>query len=171
MGGAKLEFDNEFWRFSLRVYATPGVADECLALQEAFEIDVNLLFFCAWLGASRRAVLTQSDIARADVAVRDWRERVVRPLRDIRQTLKSICGDCAGFRPKVKVIELEAEQMEQAMLYAHACEHWPKTCLTDGGDEAQANVRTFMLYATRGRASPSSGIIPRKLTEVVTGPN
>jgi uncharacterized protein (TIGR02444 family) len=171
MGSAKLEFDNEFWRFSLRVYATPGVADECLALQETFEIDVNLLLFCAWLGGSRRVVLTQSDINRADVAVRDWRECVVRPLRGIRQTLKSICGDCAGFRPKVKVIELEAEQMEQAMLYAHACEHSPKASQTNKGEEAQANVRTFMLYATRGRASLSNGMIPRKLIEAAIGLN
>ena len=171
MDSAKLEFDNEFWRFSLRVYAAPGVADECLALQEAFEIDVNLLFFCAWLGASRRVALTQPDIERADAAVRDWHERVVRSLRGIRQTLKSICGDCAGFRLKVKGIELEAEQTEQAMLYAHACEHWPKTWLTGVGGNVQANVCTFMLYATRGRASPSSGIFPRKLTEVAIGRN
>jgi uncharacterized protein (TIGR02444 family) len=165
MGSAELEFDNEFWRFSLRVYATPGVADECLVLQEMFEIDINLLLFCAWLGASRRVVLTQSDIDRADVAVRDWRERVVQPLRGIRQTLKSICGDRVGFRPKVKVIELEAEQMEQAMLYAHAREHSPKASQTNEENEVQANVRTFILYATRGRASLSNGTFPRKLIE------
>jgi hypothetical protein len=71
----------------------------------------------------------------------------------------------------VKVIELEAEQMEQAMLYAHACEHWPKTHLSGGGDEAQANIRTFTIYATRGRAPLSSGIVAKKLIEVAIGLN
>ena len=108
MGTAELEFDNEFWRFSLVVYAAPKVADECLALQETFGIDVNLLLFCAWLGAARRVVLTQSDVERADAAVRNCHESVVHPLRGVRQTLKSICGDCDGFRLKVKAIELRS---------------------------------------------------------------
>jgi uncharacterized protein (TIGR02444 family) len=171
MGTAELEFDNEFWRFSLVVYAAPGVADECLALQETFGIDVNLLLFCAWLGAARGVVLTQFDVERADAAVRNWHESVVHPLRGVRQTLKSICGDCDGFRLKVKAIELEAEQMEQAMLYTHAREHWSQTCLTDAGESVPANVRTFMLYATRGRASPYNGVVPGKLTEVAIGLN
>ena len=46
----ELQYDNEFWRFSLAIYKPPDVAAECLALQEAVGLDVNLLLFCAWLG-------------------------------------------------------------------------------------------------------------------------
>lgn len=47
MGTAELEFENEFWRFLL------GIADKCLALQEALGNDINLLLFRAWRGAAR----------------------------------------------------------------------------------------------------------------------
>ena len=79
MDTADLEFDNAFWRFSLAVYAAPGVAEECLALQETSNIGVNLLLFCAWVGAGCRALLTQGDVERADAAVRNWRKNVVHP--------------------------------------------------------------------------------------------
>jgi uncharacterized protein (TIGR02444 family) len=45
--------ENDFWRFSLRIYRAPGVADECIAVQERYGIDVNLMLFCAWLAAER----------------------------------------------------------------------------------------------------------------------
>lgn len=56
-----LNLENRFWRFSLAVYAAPGVADECLALQERCGIDVNILLFCAWVGGARRILLTPSE--------------------------------------------------------------------------------------------------------------
>ena len=168
MDTAELEFDKAFWRFSLAVYVAPGVAKECLALQETSNIDVNLLLFCAGVGAGRCVLLTQGDVERADAAVRNWRENVVHPLRGVRQTLKSLCGDCDGFRPKAKSIELEAEEMEQAMLYTHAREHWPQTCVTDAGKNVPANIRTVMLYATRDR-TPYDGVVPGKLKEAAIG--
>ena len=54
--------DNAFWKFSLAVYATPGVAGECLAVQESLGVDVNVLLFCAWLAAARKVALTPGDI-------------------------------------------------------------------------------------------------------------
>ena len=35
-----------FWRFSLRFYRQPKVADACIALQEEAGVDVNLLRGC-----------------------------------------------------------------------------------------------------------------------------
>jgi uncharacterized protein (TIGR02444 family) len=55
-GASALDLDNVFWRFSLAVYASDGVARECLALQEALKADVNLLLFCAWMGARNVAL-------------------------------------------------------------------------------------------------------------------
>ena len=52
-----MPLDNAFWKFSLAVYAAPGVPEECLAVQERYGVDVNVLLFCAWLafGAQSRA--------------------------------------------------------------------------------------------------------------------
>ncbi len=83
---SELQRENEFWQFSLAVYATPGVEAECLALQEALGIDVNLLLFFVWLGASRRIALAASDVASV---VQPRHDQTVRPLRAIRQQLKT----------------------------------------------------------------------------------
>jgi len=50
-----------FWRFSLRPYRAPAVADACIALQEGAGVDVNLLFLL-WQATQRRA-FTAADVA------------------------------------------------------------------------------------------------------------
>jgi|SRR6185437_619314 len=149
MDTAELELDNPFWRFSLAVYAADGVEDECLALQQELNIDVNLLLFSVWVGAERGINITQDDIRSADATVESWRKRVVRPLREVRQALKKTRADRDDFRRKVKAIELEAEQIEQAKLYIFACKRWPDEGRRQS-TQITANARAFMLYATDG---------------------
>lgn len=115
-----LQYDNEFWRFSLAVYGQHEVANECLQLQQALGIDINLLLFCAWLGA-RDVSLSKATIEAASSSVAVWHENVVRPLRGVRQKIKLLNrNDFEGFRAKVKGMELEAEQIEQAILFEHS---------------------------------------------------
>ncbi|MGH9696093.1 MAG: TIGR02444 family protein, partial [Bryobacteraceae bacterium] len=111
----ELVLDNPFWRFSLAIYSTPGISAECLALQETIGIDVNLLLFCAWVGAEHQIKLTQTELDEFSATVHSWHEQVIVPLRRARQALKVIGGH-AHLRDKVKMVELEGEQIEQAML-------------------------------------------------------
>ena len=116
----ELQYENEFWRFSLAVYKPADVAAECLALQETVGLDVNLLLFCAWLG-TREIALSRSDIEAASRVVASWHASVVRPLRGVRRHIKTQYGDAfETFRSRVKDDELQAEQIEQAMLFAYA---------------------------------------------------
>ena len=85
-----LQCDNPFWRFSLAVYAMPGVAAECLALQETHGVDVNMLLFCAWLGSAQRIVLTQANLATVESAVRSWRDEVILPVRSVRRDIRKL---------------------------------------------------------------------------------
>jgi len=113
-----LELDNAFWQFSLSIYGQADVAEECLALQETIGIDVNVLLFCAWLG-TRGIVLRKEDIAAASETVEAWSKNVVRPLRGVRQRMKGLYNnEFADLRERVKALELEAEQVEQAILFA-----------------------------------------------------
>ena len=50
--------DHPFWDFSLHTYSAEGVGEACIALQERRGVDVNLILFCAWNGASGRGVLS-----------------------------------------------------------------------------------------------------------------
>lgn len=121
--------DNPLWRFALAHYRRRGVAVACLALQDRAGIDVNLLMFALWHGASGRGRLGRPALRRLVRAVSAWQSRVVAPLRDLRRRLKPLTHDPAlgplgrpisSLRAEVKRLELEAEQIEQAMLFAMA---------------------------------------------------
>ena len=111
-----------FWAFSLRVYGAPGVAAGCLALQDRYGVDVNLLLWCAWAGTEGVA-LDRAAIDRAVAATEAWREGVVRPLRAVRRALKEDlgpipAGESADLRARIKAAELDAERRQQVALEA-----------------------------------------------------
>lgn len=112
--------DNPFWQFSLKIYAVPGVAQECLMLQDESGVDVNMLLYCGWRGVEAD-VLSASTIARLNEAVQAWRVEVVGPLRKVRRDLKGMTSpDHAAIkdlRGRVQATEIFAEQVEQAILF------------------------------------------------------
>ena len=152
-GTDRLQYDNEFWRFSLAVYGQAEVAQECLALQQALGIDVNLLLFCAWLGA-RAIALSKTDIEAASRTVAAWQENVVRPLRGVRQQVKTLYRDEFGsFRANVKGIELEAEQIEQAMLFAYSKRIQSPRAGADRPDAIAQNVKEYIAMKSGAAAA------------------
>src|SRR5204863_9624677 len=84
--------ESPFWRFSLRFYSRPSVAAACLALQDEAGADVNLMLFLLFLAEHKRQV-AREDIARLDGTVSAWRDRVVKPLRELRRVLKTGIGE------------------------------------------------------------------------------
>jgi uncharacterized protein (TIGR02444 family) len=148
--------DNDFWRFSLAIYAQDEVAQECLALQDALNVDVNLLLFCAWTG-TRGVVLSKADIDAASDTVGAWQEKVVRPLRGVRRELR-LLGNDQSFRPKVKEIELDAEQTEQATLFAYWQSIEKGRARTSAHDAIEQNIKEYIGISsggTRGKVSAS----------------
>ena len=82
---------------------------------------------CAWLAAARKVALTAQDIDPIGAVVDAWHQSAVKPLRGVRRYMKNVPGgDVAVLRTRVKGAELEAERIEQAMLFAHAEGHWPR---------------------------------------------
>jgi uncharacterized protein (TIGR02444 family) len=110
-----------FWRFSVKFYAAPAVADACIALQDQARVDVNILFFLLWNATERRA-LSATEVAEVERAIGGWRDMAVIPIRNVRRALKSppplMAPDIAeGFRTRIKAVELEAERLQQEALY------------------------------------------------------
>lgn len=112
--------DNPFWRFSLAVYAAPGVSDECIALQDRFGVDVNVLLFATWLGAERGLLLTPEHFARIEATIGEWQHDVLAPVRKIRRRIKAMADRDETLYREIKVAELKLEQVEQAKLHALA---------------------------------------------------
>jgi uncharacterized protein (TIGR02444 family) len=149
-----LQCDNPFWTFSLEVYAAPGVAAECLALQRELDIDVNMLLFCVWLGARRNVVLSAERIGVFEDIVRPWHEEVVKPLRRVRDTIKRRAdfaeADIGALRGQVLSVELGAERIEQALLYQAALQTLPGTGPHTADAAMRANVLMLLQAKARG---------------------
>jgi uncharacterized protein (TIGR02444 family) len=113
--------ESPFWRFSLRFYRQPAVADACIRLQEEAGVDVNLLLFLLW-HATRKRALSAAEVAELEQRIGAWRDMTVIPLRAVRRALKSPPGLVAPataelFRTKIKAVELEAERLQQEAMY------------------------------------------------------
>jgi uncharacterized protein (TIGR02444 family) len=158
--------DNPFWKFSLAVYSTDGVANECLALQNDLDLDVNILLFCAWLGSSLKVDLSIDDVESIVAAVKPWHESVVKPLRSVRQFTRDVSvHGAADLRAQVKINELHAECIEQEMLYAYAKQRWPEAGV-GSACSSESNILTFLEFSEcRGDAKDKN---VRRLIEAVT---
>lgn len=160
--------DSELWRFALQVYARPGVAQACLALQARHRLDVNLLLYALWVGARRGAVLSDAEWRLAERAVRAWHRRIVKGLRALRVDLKAMIEvlgpdrqpEARAIRAGVKGLELDAEHLELMLLEARA-----PAARRDGKDAARRNARACL----RRRAGRLGGIDSRLVLAVLRG--
>lgn len=117
--------DHPFWDYSLGLYSRPGVSAACLALQDEYGLDVNLLLFCIWSAVAGPGDLSMSDIKACIAVTRAWQERAVQPLRTVRRYSnqpESIGEDVLrrAFYKSIQKAELDAEHVEQLVLAALA---------------------------------------------------
>jgi uncharacterized protein (TIGR02444 family) len=146
--------DNPLWTFALAVYGAPGVADECLALQERLTLDVNLLLFVAYAGAVDGIRLDAADIAGVAGAVAPWHGDVVRPLRQARRALKPFSMNAdhafraksATLRATVKAAELDAEKLELAMLWTWSRQRLAARPRDNPRQAVSDNLRALMQF-------------------------
>ena len=112
-----------FKRFALALYGSEGVADACLHLQNRHDLDVNLVLLAVFVGAERRQRFTTSSLEAARARVDAWHREVVRPLRAVRQRLKTGPAPApndvtARLRRQVQQVEIDAELIELDQLGA-----------------------------------------------------
>jgi uncharacterized protein (TIGR02444 family) len=146
--------DTPLWHFSIAVYSSDGVTDECLALQEQLSLDVNLLLFAAFMGAVDGVSLTPQDVATANSEVAGWHDEVVRTLRAARRALKPPSLDTGNplqdsdvaLRAQLKSAELSAEKIEQAMLWQWSRRTLAKQPHTDRARALAANIRGVLAF-------------------------
>lgn len=137
--------DNPFWVFSARVYSRPGVTDACLELQDKFGLDVNLLLFCLWCAVDGPGRLNGDDFDDFESAARLWQVETVQPLRAMRRRSRDDLDDeLAGFfRAAMLRVELDAERVEQELLYRWGRER-PRAADVDVPAEAARNLVVYL---------------------------
>jgi uncharacterized protein (TIGR02444 family) len=138
-----------FKRFALALYGSEGVADACLDLQNRHDLDVNMVLFGAFVGAVRRQTLTIADLDLAHRRVAAWHREVVRPLRAVRQRLKTGPAPApneatGGLRRKLSQLEIEAEVMELDQLGALIPELYSHRSTSSAAECAAAAIETVI---------------------------
>jgi len=117
-GGRARQAGESLWRFSLALYARPGVAAALLALQDRVGCDVNLILFALGLGAEARA-LDAPGLRAAAAAIAPLNTAIVHPLRRLRRELKgAVESDLQSLRGRILNLELAAERQAQQRLAA-----------------------------------------------------
>lgn len=108
------------WRFSLALYGRPGVAGALIALQDRAALDVDLILYALWCGASRRHRLTAAELAAAAQAAAPFAVEAVAPLRALRRRLGSaVAPDAAALGRRTLALEITAERQVLSRLAAY----------------------------------------------------
>ena len=139
---------NAFWRFSLHSYRLPGVEAACLALQDGWATDTNLLLYCCWLGSTGRP-LDRRQLRRAMAAVARLQADAIQPLRKVRRALKAASAELpdgwgADLRKRIGAVELDLEYLEQCALFQLAPSLPPLARRQPPRAAAQASIARYL---------------------------
>lgn len=140
-----------FWRFSLRLYRRPAVAEACLRLQDRHRLDVNLLLFLCFAARRGYGGLSARQVSGAAKVVAAWTAHVILPLRTARCSLAApwpmpVAASARQLRPKVARLELSAERSAQFTLGYWLAAQTPGRRSLGGVDGARRNLE---IYACR----------------------
>src|SRR5271155_6227679 len=116
-GGEDAAAGEAFWRFSLALYARPGVADALIRVQDRAACDVNLILFGLWLGVMQGRRLTAAELSAAEAAIAPIAGAAVAPLRRLRRQLKAAADPgLQALRRRIAGLEIAAERQAQDRL-------------------------------------------------------
>jgi uncharacterized protein (TIGR02444 family) len=137
-----------FWRFSLALYARPGIAEALLALQNRAGRDVNLVLYGLWLGIVHGRRLGAAELADAAGAIAPINAATVLPLREMRRRLSGCRDrDLATLRRRIAALELQGERQAQLRLAAAAVlAKPPPGDPPAAGDRLRAAAANLALY-------------------------
>ncbi len=165
----------QFWAFSLRLYAAPAIAADCLRLQNKYLLDVNLALYCCWC-AQRSHFVTDKEIEAISVFSTQWRKQAVQPLRDIRTTLKGLelppisASAIEDLRTDIKQAELQSEKIQQHALegihFKHYCDQRSenKTLSVSSNDISNLALKNLLNYFSFASAYSDQTCLDKPVT-------
>lgn len=152
------------WRFALALYARSGVAEALVALQDSAGCNVNLVLFALWLGAARGGRLDADGLAAARIAIAPVDETIVRPMRELRQRLKSATDPGLQLiRRRVLLLELAAEQKALDRLAGSAAEFG----ITQDADRLALASANLAVCLGDLAISPEAVVVRRQLADLM----
>jgi uncharacterized protein (TIGR02444 family) len=152
------------WRFSLALYALPGVAPALIVLQDRGGFDVNLILYALWLGHSGRGRLDVGGLAAAERAVEKLRSEIVLPLRRLRRRVAADGeADLRRLRAAIAKLELAAERAVQRRLAAASGA--ARRAADGDARRADAHANFVRALGADAAASAEAGLVWRAFVE------
>ena len=111
-----LALDNPFWQFSLLQWKNDNLQQQLLNLQDNGNFRINLLLLAMWLSFEHKDIRShyQELIAKSS----QWHKQIVAPIRNARKALpRQLSNQSQAFKNQLQTCELQAEQIEHALLY------------------------------------------------------
>lgn len=144
------------WGGMLDLYAAPGVAAACIAVQDHCDADVLLLLSAALL--ARDGLRLPPALARRMASqTREWRVEVVLPLRALRRSWRDREA-AQALRERIKALELDAEHLEVESLQSLLDEASPLPRGDPGAALLRDNCATLRLDCRRQGAGCASAL-------------
>lgn len=104
---------NPLWDYACSRYQNPEVKRICLLLQDQWHADINILLAAGWSARIRQQPNWQVVLEQ----IRCWQNDIIKPLRMVRQRLRSEHELERGLRSELLTLELTAEQIELAAIH------------------------------------------------------
>lgn len=106
----------DLWNFAVKTYGQDNISEDCLALQDTFNVDISQLLWAAWAAANGH-VVDNAALAEAEILIATWRKEIIKPLRNLRRQLKhgprpAPSNTSNALRNKIKEAELMSEKIE-----------------------------------------------------------
>lgn len=152
--------NNPLWKFSWDFYAQPQVAPACLALQNQYDVNVNLVCWLIWSTLLGKRC-SQTDLQQCVQVVGPLNHLTIM-LRNIRiqlkaeiteksaqpnaQKTKHLLEKTASLRSSVKELELLTEQYQQRLLFEQTERHHQKEKPCDRNDITQNNLKQLLHF-------------------------
>jgi uncharacterized protein (TIGR02444 family) len=165
---------DEFWQFSLDVYARPQVADLCMGLQDAHGFDVNILLLCLWLAQGEGRALGQSEIGDLLGAVAALNENMIWPVRGVRRWAKLWLQQAPDLQAVAARDKLYTSLKATELQMEHQIQIELARCLTNDGQQqglpAQSAARLSMEAYRTAIAAPegTSALLTRLALKALT---
>lgn len=105
--------NQNLWYYSLEVYGRAGFAEAALALQDVYDLDVNILLGCLWAGKAGH-LLDAKSLCTLECQCELWRREIIEVFRALRRELKGHKdSEMRRIRTNAKARELDAEKVQQ----------------------------------------------------------
>jgi uncharacterized protein (TIGR02444 family) len=170
-GGQDDSAGEAFWRFSLALYARPGIAEALIGVQDRAARDVNVILFGLWLGVRQGRVLAAGEFAAAEAAIAPIVASAVAPLRHLRRQLKARITpdpnpdpDIEALRRRIAGLEIAAERRVQ---YRLAAQSSTASAAAPEADRLAAAEANLALYLGDEAGSPEAGVLRRTLAALI----